>query len=169
MENLGIDGKLLLAQVLNFGLFFYIFKRFIAKPFRRFIENERNSEVEREKSLVKIDKQEENMSNKIAEFKEEMKRETAKVIADAKVSAEKIKAQIIAEAEEDAKDISEKTKKQLVAQQEVMEKQLRAKILELSFFIIKDSLKDSLTDEYRKKITERILKNLPKKVLLYEN
>src|SRR3989344_4575625 len=56
MEGLGIDLKLLIAQIINFGLFFYVFKRFLAKPFVSFIDEEKQKEAERETSLQKAKK-----------------------------------------------------------------------------------------------------------------
>ena len=37
MENLGIDGKLLLAQIINFVLFFILVTKFVVKPFTAFL------------------------------------------------------------------------------------------------------------------------------------
>jgi F0F1-type ATP synthase membrane subunit b/b' len=42
MENLGIDGKLLSAQLINFILFFIIYKKYIAKPFMAFLKKEKS-------------------------------------------------------------------------------------------------------------------------------
>ena len=42
MENLGIDIKLLIAQMINFGLFFFIIKKFVTKPFLNFVEDEKS-------------------------------------------------------------------------------------------------------------------------------
>ena len=47
MENLGIDLKLMIAQSINFLLFFFIVKKFIAKPFTNFLEEEKNKEKEK--------------------------------------------------------------------------------------------------------------------------
>ena len=46
MENLGIDVKLLIAQVVNFALFLFIFHRFISKPFLRFLDSEKKKDEE---------------------------------------------------------------------------------------------------------------------------
>ena len=44
MENLGIDIKLLIAQLINFGIFFFIIAKFVAKPFTKFLNEERNKD-----------------------------------------------------------------------------------------------------------------------------
>ena len=46
MEALGIDPKLLVAQLVNFALFAYVFKRFMYKPFKT------NNKAKNKKGLV---------------------------------------------------------------------------------------------------------------------
>ena len=59
MENLGIDGKLLLAQMINFALFFILVKQFMVKPFTSFLNQERKNEEEKNRMLEKLKKSEE--------------------------------------------------------------------------------------------------------------
>ena len=59
MENLGIDGKLLLAQIINFVLFFILVKQFVVKPFTNFLNQERKNEEDKDKLLEKLKKSEE--------------------------------------------------------------------------------------------------------------
>ncbi len=44
MENLGVDIKLLIAQLVNFLLFLYIFKKFVSNSFETFLKEERKKE-----------------------------------------------------------------------------------------------------------------------------
>jgi F0F1-type ATP synthase membrane subunit b/b' len=37
MDKFGLDIKLLIAQVTNFAIFFFVFKKFMAKPFAQFV------------------------------------------------------------------------------------------------------------------------------------
>src|SRR3989344_4531891 len=113
MEGLGIDLKLLIAQIINFGLFFYVFKRFLAKPFVSFIDEEKQKEAERETSLQKAKKLEDELLKK---------------------------------------------------EQQAQEK--ARKVAKLSLFIVQNTLREVLSDDLRKKITERILKNSSKHIKL---
>jgi len=60
MESLGVDVKLLIAQIVNFLLFFLIFKKFIAKPFSQFLVTEKQKEQERERILLELKQKEDN-------------------------------------------------------------------------------------------------------------
>ena len=53
MENLGINVKLIIAQIINFALFFLIYKKFIAKPFVNFINGEKKKEEENKSKEMK--------------------------------------------------------------------------------------------------------------------
>ena len=75
MENLGIDGKLLLAQMINFVLFFFLVKKFIVKPFTTFLNQERTNEEEKNKLLEKLKKSEEAGIEAEKKMKEKMKKE----------------------------------------------------------------------------------------------
>lgn len=169
MENLGIDIKLMAAQLINFALFFYIFKRFIAKPFRNFIDSERKSEEEREAGVATLVKSEEEFQQRQVKLKSQLKKDADKLIEEAKLTAEKLKEDIIETANTEALSIREKAKKQLEADRESIVTEARERIVSLSFILIEKTLKDILTEDVRKKTTERMLKNLPKKLDIYEN
>ncbi len=64
MEKLGVDLKLLIAQAINFILFFFIVKKYIAKPFSQFLKSEKENEKEKELSLQKAKKLEEDLKLK---------------------------------------------------------------------------------------------------------
>ncbi len=169
MENLGIDLKLLIAQAINFALFFFVFKKFLVKPFSKFIAGEKNKEEEKEKLLAEAKKQEELLKKKEESLNATMKRQADKIVDEAKKSAELLKKEILDEAAKEAELIREKAKKQLGIEKETLNRSARDKVLEFSFFLVNKALKDFLTPEARKKITELILKSSPKKVSLYEN
>jgi len=50
MEGLGVDVKLLIAQVINFLLFFYIFKKYLAKPFQKYLDEETKKTARKRKA-----------------------------------------------------------------------------------------------------------------------
>lgn len=169
MESLGIDLKLLIAQVINFGLFLFIFQRFISKPFLKFLDSEKKKDEEIKKTHEKALKQKEELAKKEEELQQTLKREREKVIEKAKKDAEAIRQQILNEARDEGEKIKQKTLKQIQIEKENIYKQAKEKINELSFYLINTALKDALTEEMRKKITGQILKNSPKNINFNEN
>lgn len=169
MNNLGIDPKLLLAQVINFVLFFILFKKFVAGPFMQFFENEKKKEQEKESMIANMKKSEEQILAKQEKAERDMKERVAKLLGEARKSAELIKADIVADAEKNAEEIKVKAKRQLEEEKNKLYREVKDKTLDLSVFIVNEALKDYLDPEAKKKITAHILKNSQVSLKYHEN
>ena len=169
MENLGIDYKLMIAQVINFGLFFIIFKKFIAKPFLNLIKEEEENAKKNEQLKSKLLKQDEEIELRRNSFKDELNKKEDDLISSAKDRAKAVELKIIEDAEEDAKRIKKDALLEIESEKQDLYKQLKNKISQLSLIIVDKSLKEVLNEDTKRKITSAIIKNLPKDTSLYEN
>lgn len=169
MENLGIDIKLLIAQIINFVLFFLIIKKFIAKPFLQFLNQEKQKEAEKEKLMEKILKQEEEYKNKEKELQNKIKKEMNLVLNEAKKDAQKIKNDMLDQAKKETEAIKANARGEMGKEKEALYREVKEKVSDLSLLLINQALTDSLDEESRRKITQKILNNLGKNVSLYEN
>lgn len=160
MENLGINSKLLLAQIINFLLFFYLVKRFIVKPFLGFLENEKKQEKEKEIVLAEVKKAEEKLIAQEARLKERAKKELDLVLEQAKQDGKQLRVDMLKQAEIDAEEIKTRMKKQFEEEKEKLYKDVRQKIGDVSMYLVTEGLKESLDTDTKKKVTQRILKNL---------
>jgi len=159
MENLGIDGKLLLAQMINFILFFILVKKFVVKPFTSFLNQERKNEDDKNKLLEKLKKSEEASMEAEKKMKDKMKKEFDVLFVQAKKEAQIIRADLIKQAETDAAEIKEKNKKLLEEEKNLLYREVKDKIIKTSLMIVENTLKESLDETSRKKVTETIIKN----------
>lgn len=166
MENLGIDTKLLIAQTVNFALFFFIFKKFIAKPFARYINQEKTRELEKERALKEALEEKERLQLKAIKLQQAAKQEATKIIGEAKDAAIVVREKIIEEANQEAEMMRNKTKKQLEEDQNKIYKEFQDKVLEMSLILINKTFKDILTDDFKKKITEKILRSSSDRTLV---
>lgn len=164
MENLGIDIKLLVAQLINFTLFFILFQKFISKPFLNFLHKERKNEEEKKRLLGTIKKQEEEMSVMEQEMRTKAKKQIDEMLDQAKESAEKVKQDIIAQATKESTQIIVKVKAQIEIEREQLYKEVKNKTVEVGMLLIKDALKDYLTEDSKKALTQHILHNVSKEV-----
>lgn len=164
MESLGIDFKLLLAQIINFALFFYIFKRFIAKPFSNFLNLEVDKEKEKEKILEDLRKKEEELIDREKKAKEKIKEEFDSSIKNAKKEAQLVRDDIIAAAKKEADLIILKGKKQVEDEHVTMQKEVKKNVVDLSVFLVEKGLSNFLTPDVQKKLTQHILKNFSKEM-----
>lgn len=168
MEQLGIDFKLLIAQIINFVLFFIIFKKYLASPFTSFLNKERKDEKEREALLVKIKKEDEDLTVNRSKLKDQMKKEVDILILEAKKTAENLKKELIMQARKEAEEIKLKASKQLADERQKLHVEVKEKMAEMSVLIVNKALNEFLDEESKKRITQHILKNLGKNVV-YEN
>lgn len=162
MENLGIDIKLLIAQLINFILFFYIFKKFISKPFNKFLGEEKRKEELKEKldSSIKETEEKRIVDDKL--FKQKLEKERNNVIKQAREQGEKIKTEMIKETEEEIVRLKTKTKQELEKSKLLMERNLKKEIVSLSINIVETGLKNYLSPQISKELTQEILKNSTK-------
>lgn len=169
MDNLGIDFKLLIAQVINFGLFYILFKKFIAKPFLNLIKEEEDNELKNEQLKEKLQKQDEEIESKRNSFKEEIDKKEEEIVASAKERGKAVEKKIIEDAETQAERIKQDALVKIASEKQDLYKQIKQKITELSLIIVDKSLKNVLNEETKKRITSAIIKNLPKDKSSYEN
>lgn len=168
MEKLGIDGKLLLAQIVNFGLVFIIFKKFIAKPFGKFLNQEKNREKEKEAILAEIEKKQEEVNKKNKEIIEEARGQASKIVKDAKSQALTTREEMIKKAGDEVSELQTKAKKQLEEERERLYEETKSHVVEVSGKIAKETLRDFIDEKRQKEILQKILANFNKKSL-YEN
>lgn len=105
LANLGIDGKLLLAQMVNFAILLWVLKRYAYKPMLAMMD-ERSSKIEKglkdaEQAGEKLREIEEKEKEVLAAAKAEAK----KMIIDAEESAKKRDEAKLAETEERVKKL----------------------------------------------------------------
>lgn len=162
MENLGIDTKLLIAQLINFLLFIYVFRRFISAPFLKFVTNEKKKDEEKQKAMSEIKKIEENLANMETEARKKGKKEADIMISQAKQDAEHVKKEIIEQAQKEAAAIIEKSKKLLDEEKVALYKEVKEKAAHLSTVMIEKALNNYLTEDVQKELTHHILTNLSK-------
>lgn len=165
MEALGIDPKLLTAQLINYGVFFAVFYFFVSKPFFKYIQNQRDQEKERERISEALQKREEEMKAEQEKMKQEMKKELEAAIVEAKEEAAKAKEELIAKAKKESEEIVEKSRKQLIEEREELVREMKDKTIELSVMIVSKALGDYLSGDAQKHITKNILEKVSKQEL----
>jgi len=169
MENLGIDAKLLLAQLINFGLFFYIFKRYISGPFQLFMKNEAKKEGEKERLLKDAKNNEELLAKKQEELAENNKKLKAEILVKAKDEAKNIKDQLMADAKKEIDNLRESAKKSIQLEKEKVQAEIEKRVVELTKLLINSTLKNYISEDVSRQLTESMLKSLSKELSRYEN
>jgi len=116
LGSLGIDIKLLIAQMINFGLLLWLVTKFLYKPIIRRIEKD---EIELKQAQI----QKEKLGQEKNTFDNQKKNE----IVEAKNHAR----EIIKEAENIAKEIKKHAKKETEREKQAVIKQIQARLTEI--------------------------------------
>lgn len=164
MENLGIDLKLLIAQIINFVLFFIVFQKFISKPFLSYLSKERKADEERKRALTLAKEEEERLLKLEQEVRLKAKKQADEMLEEAKKSAEHVREQIIAQAQKEAEQIIAKGKAAVDEEKINLYKDVKSKAVDLSMLIVKNALKDYLTEDAKKALSQHIVANASKEV-----
>ena len=113
LTTLGIDWKLLLVQLLNFGILIVVLSVLVYRPILRLLDDRR----ERVRKSMEDAKAIENQRRELDEFRtEQLKKidlEAGKFLEEAKHQAERVKKDILGNAEKEAAAILAKAKQQL--------------------------------------------------------
>ena len=163
MENLGIDLKLLIAQLINFGLFFFIYKKFIAVPFMKLIKDEKKKDEEKKKMLADIEKQKEAIPLAEKAAREVIQKKTEESLKAVRQAAEAEKAVLIKKAQEESAEIVKRAGKQIEEERHQMEKEYKEALAKVSVMTVENTLKDFLTEDMQKQINEKVLSSLERK------
>jgi len=159
-QGLTIDWKILIGQLINFAILFFVLKKLAYAPFLTLMKNRRD---EIEKGLNKSKEAEENL-NKIREVKEradkeneekkkliifEAENEGKKRIEEAVLLAEREKEAILLKAQKDAEILKEREKEQT-----------KKMLIENSFALTESILKENIDEEKNRRIVEEFLRKI---------
>ena len=130
-SKLGIDWRLLIAQLVNFAILLYVLKRFAYAPVMRILD-ERREKIERglrdaEAAHKKLSDLEEIEKRIVADARKEAKR----IVLSAEQAAQKMSDEIVAHTQEKAHDILEQAKKSIEFEKQKMIQDVRREVGQL--------------------------------------
>jgi F-type H+-transporting ATPase subunit b len=164
MDKLGIDIRLIVAQFVNFVIFYLIYKKFVAKPLLNFIKEEKK----KTELLAQLDEEINIKRNELLEERKRLRESLIKENEELRKSLMKDaieeKDKIIKEAKYEAKLIKERAMKEIKEHQTKMEIELKKKMADIIVLAIEAVVKDFLDEKQEKEITARVFKNLKKLV-----
>jgi F-type H+-transporting ATPase subunit b len=160
MEGLGINWKILLGDIINFAILFFLLKKFVFKSFSETLKKRKEKieaglkkSEEAEAALVKIRLQDK-------EIREAGEKNARELIKEAEINADKKRQAILALAEEEKQKIILKAKE--TAEKEISDKreQQKRETIEMSFLLSEKLLKEKFDRGKDKKLMEEIISGL---------
>jgi F-type H+-transporting ATPase subunit b len=160
MEGLEIDWKILIGQLINFAILFFLLKQFVYGPFMAMVKKRRekieegvNKSIEAEEKLAKLldtkQKMEADNEAKRKEIISGADEEAKKRLVVANEKAEQERAVILSKAEKEASALKEKEKEQT-----------RQETIDNAFALAEKLLAEKIDQTKNKKITEEFLSKI---------
>jgi len=157
MDKLGIEPKLLLAQIINISIIIFVLSKLLYKPILTMLEK-RKKEIEEGLAITqRMQEEEEKFEQKKQRMLEVTRKEAQGIIEEARKQAKEEEKEIIALAHKDAEVIVEKGKKDAALAKVEMEKEVHASAIELAITMSKRLLAKVLSqDDQHRLITKNI-------------
>ncbi len=155
-----IDGKMILAQVVNFSIVVFVFYKFGYKLLLQKM-NDRTEKIEKgiedaKKAGEKLERAEKRAEKRL----NEARKESREILERAQKQASENGQQIIAGAKEEAKEAVEKAKKAIEGEKEKMLKEVRAEIGKISIAMTEKILGEELDEKRRAELNKKTLESL---------
>ncbi len=158
--EIAIDWKILIGQIINFAILFFILKHFIYKPFLGLMENRRRKI---EEGVNRSDKAEKNLKI-LQELKKKMDsaNEEARrlVLIKAEQEARKRAEESLKASEEERLDILRKASKEAEEIKKRENEKSKKELIDNAFVLAEKILKENIDIDKNEKITKEFLKKL---------
>lgn len=161
MENLGLDIKLISAQIISFVVFFTIFKKFVSKPLLKFLNKQKEDEELRASLAIDLEKRKATLEAKDRKIDKERKVAFEAAILEGKKEANRVKKDLIDNAKIQADSIIKRGQEQLKEEKEILYKDIRKQIAQVSIMVVNNALSDYLTPDAQKQVTKKITEKIP--------
>jgi F-type H+-transporting ATPase subunit b len=157
LGTLGINLKIFLAQLLNFAIVLVVMWKFAYKPIVKLLE-------ERQEKIVRSVKQADDVEKRVAELEHEQKEviataksEAAKILDEARVSADDRKKELLTKAKEEVKGVVAQGKVQLEAQKTQMIQEAREEIAAIAVEAARKILAEGVDEKKATKLAEGVV------------
>lgn len=157
LHNLGVDGKLLLAQVVNFLILLFILRKFAYRPMLEFLEK-RATRIERGlKDADAAAKRLEEVARKEEKILAQAREKARDLVANAEIIAEKRAEAIMAEVEAKSESIFEESKKHAEAEREKIFREAKEELASLVLLATGKILKEKSEERTDRELAERFI------------
>ncbi|MEA3293331.1 MAG: F0F1 ATP synthase subunit B [Patescibacteria group bacterium] len=160
LKNLGINWKLLLAQIVNFAILLFLLKKLLYKPILKILEERRNKINEGLKRAEEI----ETKVNEIKKTREGIlnraNQKAEDILVQARKLAEERKKEILSQAQEDGKELLKREEIAAIQQKEKIMTETKGEIANLIALVAGKLLKEKLSEDKERELAQEALSKL---------
>lgn len=162
LHEFGFDAKLFVAQIVNFLILAYLFKRFLYKPLLATLKKRQELIEKGLKDAEKAGRALENAEEEKNRILEVASREADKILTEAKKQSEQTREELLQKTKEDVDKLIAQTKEQIVLEKEKFAKESRNAALEISKSILETAVRDLFDKADQEKLVKKGISNLKK-------
>jgi F-type H+-transporting ATPase subunit b len=160
LSKLGIDWKLLIAQIINFLVLMAVLYKFLYKPVLKVLDD-RKEKID--KSLKQAEKIEKNLFKSEADRSkamQEARNEAGKIISEAKKMSEKLKEELLNKTRLESTAIVEQGRRELASEKDAMFKEIKGEVADMVKTAMEKIMRGEMTEKLDKKIIEKSLEEI---------
>ncbi len=157
LNKLGIDWKLLLAQMVNFLVLMAVLYKFLYKPVLKILDDREKKVAKSLKQVEDIEKNLFESQGEKAKILMEARNEAGRVVAESRNIAEAAREEIINKARLEAASAVETGKKELQSEKEIMMKEIKKETADIITVAAEKILREKINAETDKKLIEKSL------------
>jgi F-type H+-transporting ATPase subunit b len=160
LERLGIDIRLLVAQVVNFLILLLILRLTLYKPVMNMLRQRQEKIKENLRYAEQVKEQAAAEREKLQKELEEEKKRGQEALAQASQMSEKLRDQILVEAKEEAARLLEQAREEIEHERKQALFQLRDKVADLSILAAQQVVGQALNEKAHRKLIADFLAKL---------
>jgi len=161
LSTLGIDWRIMAAQLLNFLILVGILSYLVYRPLLRVLDERKNRIRKAMDDAKHIADQRKEIDRYRAEQLKKIDKETAAFLESARVHAEKVKREILEHAQKEANDILEKAKHQLGDERAKLLKEVQSSIADIAVGLAEKVLAREFGDADQKRVLQSLEQHIP--------
>jgi len=162
MGAIGINVKVLLAQLVTLGIFAFVLVKLLLKPMRRTL-NQRSERIK--ESMQQADQIKEQLAKTEEQVKAQLdttRKEGQVILAQAMQLGEKLKEEARAEAKKQAESIVVKARADIEMERDKAIGEVRRQFVDLTVLAAEKVVKESLDKEKHRRLIEEVLNQVSK-------
>lgn len=160
MEALGIDLKLLIAQIINFGILFFLLSKFAYKPILNILEERRMKVEQGIKDSEEAGKRLAEAEAEAEKIQEKAYKDANEILKNAKAAATEEASQIVKKASDQADRVMKGAKEEAASAKDKVMAEAKKEISDVVVIALDKIVGSELTVEQKNKLTSKAITEL---------
>lgn len=160
LTNFGVQWNLLLAQIVNFLIIFFVLKKFFYKPIAKALDDRKQKIAEGLKNAETVEKRLAETEEKTAKLISDARREAQTIIDSAKKESVELNSQARNDTQKMIEGMLEKAHAQIELERETMKKDLEKQTIALVVSVTQKVLARTLAQSEKDSLTKNALQEV---------